>query len=151
MKTKILLFLIVIYSNAIHSQSVKDTTKDFTQVKNGNYIPFNLYDCFYTLDIIFDSSDKQNLLLSNEKEFTDNAHYEFGGWMYKNWQFKKNSRIKKYFRTIGVYNINAMLEIILNSYYKYYTDSSKNKEKLVHYFETYWKDASLKKTQRLSY
>jgi hypothetical protein len=128
----------------LYSQNIKDTIKDIENVKNGKYIPYNLYDCFYTLDIIIDSSDRNNIPLYTEKEYTYKAHTDFGQWLYDHWQFKKTSRIKKYFQSIEIYSIDNMLEIILNSYYKYYRDSSKNKVKIVQDIENYWKDLALK-------
>jgi hypothetical protein len=138
-----ILISILLFSNFLYSQSIKDTTKDIEKVKNGNYIPYNLYDCFYTLDIIIDSADRRNISLYTEREYTNKSYTDFGQWIYDHWQFKKASRIKKYFQSIGINTIDNMLGIILNSYYKYCQDSNKNKVNIVQHFEKYWKDIAI--------
>ena len=84
-----------------------------------HYIPKNLNECLIQLDNILSDSLKNEIINYSESEFIGNTRLGLGMYLRNKWGLWQESRLAKYFTSIGVYHPESMSVIILQSYYRH--------------------------------
>lgn len=86
--------------------------------------PKTLKGTFPYLDQKFDDTTMYNLTILPEDVVTRRLNFPFGMWIRNDWGLRKNSELKNYFNSQGVYNPEIMTSIIFTSYHRYLNNDS---------------------------
>jgi Fe2+ or Zn2+ uptake regulation protein len=101
------------------SEKIKLNDRPASDSIDGIYIPIDLEDCFHQLDRILSMTDKEEFRKMSERDAVSHYHFSLGLWIRNNWGLWGNSRLKIYFKKIGVKNPDAMSGMILTSYHRF--------------------------------
>jgi hypothetical protein len=86
---------------------------------DGNYIPFDLEDCFRDLDNLLDDTSKQTIIGQSAHDFVINSHIHLGTYLRNRWQLWGFSRLFFFFYKQGLCDPETMSDYILGEYNKY--------------------------------
>ncbi|MEZ4687504.1 MAG: DUF6794 domain-containing protein [Bacteroidia bacterium] len=100
--------------------------------------PHNLEQCFAQLDEMLADSTKDKIMAGSEDDFVVNSHFGLGRWMRNNWGLWGNSKLRKFFKKMGLFHPDDMSSIILRSYYRYLKDEEIRLEEQVKFYQDYW-------------
>ena len=84
-------------------------------------LPINLKECIKQIDLILDSTSKENIKRMKESEFSAYSLFELGIWIEKYWGLRNDSTLSQYFNKMGIYNPDVMSGMIIDSYYHFLT------------------------------
>lgn len=109
---------------------------------NGSYIPKNIDDCIDDMmKLIPEDKIKEIMEYKNENDFLGLEHMGLGMFIRNQYYLWHNSRLKVYFKTLGIEHPDVISQIILTSLYrKLYNQNIKFKE-LIFLFRWYQKNA----------
>jgi hypothetical protein len=85
---------------------------------NSVYIPKDLSECFDELEKRLDQTLIDEMKAVTESEMSK-YHFGVGMWMRNNWGLWGESRLAKYFNSLGVYQPDEMSGIILTSFWRH--------------------------------
>lgn len=112
------------------------------------YIPINLDDCTKQLDSMFVDSVKAKIRALTEDEFSGKYHFGVGMWMRNNWGLWKESRLSKYFNSLGIYHPDDMTGIIFDSYHRQLTGHERKLDEQIKHYQDYWEKAKKDELER---
>jgi len=119
--------------------------------KTGYFIPKDLEGCFVELDKAF-TTEMKNLLkrdppsVSNSKEISL-PNPLIASWILKSaWGLGYNTRISKYFISLGIDNPEDMGSIIFTSYKRYLREDPIDLDGQIDFFKKYWEQSELPPT-----
>ena len=99
-----------IQEELIQKRKVADTIDGF-------YIPKNLEECFFELNKLLKTKDKNEIKnLSNKNEMSK-FHFGLGMWLRNNWYLWGGSRLQLYFFAKGIDHPDDMTGLLLRFYY----------------------------------
>jgi hypothetical protein len=76
-------------------------------------------ECIAYLDTVIGFETKGDIIYFNELEFLKYHHDSFGFFLGEHWELEDDSDLAQYFNKMGIQSIDAMIEIILTSYYRH--------------------------------
>lgn len=101
-------------------------------------LPINLKECVKQIDVIIDSTTKENIKSMNESDFGYYYSAELRIWIENNWGLWRDSTLSQYFRKMGIYHSDDMSGIILTSYYRFLIGEKIKLKKQVKHYQEYW-------------
>ena len=128
----------LLQSACIAQDTKQSSNSQNVQQEELAYIPKNLEECFNELKKVM--TPEQLDEFKNKKE--DNVieyHHSIGRWIRNNWGLWSESRLAKYFNSIGIHHPDDMSGIILDSFYRHLNGKDIRLEEQVKYYQDYWK------------
>ena len=90
---------------------------------NGVYIPFNLEDCFKSLNEILKKEDIKTIQNLKSREKVIQYHHGLGTWIRNNWGLWGGSRLQQYLIGKGLKHPDYMSHSILEFYFDWLNDN----------------------------
>ena len=110
--------------------------------KRMEIIPSNLSECFSELDKIIDSSDEKDWFKnSTEEKVVGLTHHGFGSQLRNQWKlWEKDSKMSKYFSTLGVWHADDMSGIIITSYHRHINNIKVDLKGQIEQYTNFWNE-----------
>lgn len=135
MRMIILIMLLLVFPLACFAQDA--TTQATPKQEQGIYIPKDLEECFIELKKMLSSEELEEFKNKEEKDVVS-YHHSLGRWIRNNWGLWSESRLVKYFNSIGINHPDDMSGIILDSFYRHLNNKDIRLAEQVKYYQEYW-------------
>lgn len=119
-----------------------NATKD-KQSPTGVYIPTDLEDCFKELKKMLPADLVEKMKSAPEKKMIK-YHFGLGRWMRNNWGLWSQSRLREYFKKLGLAHPDDMSSVILKSFWRHLNKKPLKVGEQVKYYQEYWKKIKAK-------
>jgi hypothetical protein len=129
-----LLFLATV---AFAGETKINATKD-KKSPTGVYIPTDLEDCFLELKKMLPEKTVTEMKSGPEKDMIK-YHFGLGTWMRNNWGLWAGSRLREYFKKLGLAHPDDMSSVVLNSFWRHLNGKPLKVDEQVKYYQEYWK------------
>ena len=103
-----------------------------------DYVPQNLYDALSHLKKLLKPEQIQEMKQGTEQDMIQ-YHFGLGMWMRNNWGLWGNSKLRKWFISLGIHHPDDMSGIILNSLWRDLNDQPLHISKQVEFYNEFWK------------
>ena len=108
--------------------------------------PCNIDEAVIAFDYVLKPEDKERTWEWNEEKFTANLHHNIGRWIRNNWGlWDENSKLHKWFKSIGIWHADDMSGIILTTYFRKTHNLPIKFEEQIRWYIEYWEDQALTK------
>ena len=141
--------LLALVATAFAADYKINATKD-KDSPTGVYIPTDLEDCFKELKKMLPAELVSKMKSGTEKNMIK-YHFGLGTWMRNNWGLWSGSRLRDYFKKLGLSHPDDMSSVVLNSFWRHLNNKPLKVDEQVKYYQEYWKkikEKSKKKTPK---
>jgi hypothetical protein len=101
-------------------------------------IPNNLEECF---EILKQELSAEDIEYIKSMDSTAKLHHTLGRRIRNRWGFWSESKLKEYFKKMGLFHPDDMSGIILKSFHCHLKNKPLNLDEQVKYYQDYWKKA----------
>lgn len=129
-----LLFLV---TAAFAAETKINATKD-KDSPTGVYIPTDLEDCFKELKKMLPEDLVTKMKSGPEKDMIK-YHHGLGTWLRNNWGLWAGSRLREYFKKLGLAHPDDMSTVVLKSFWRHLNNKPLKVDEQVKYYQEYWK------------
>lgn len=134
---------------AAYAADVKiNATKD-EKSPTGVYIPTDLDDCFKELKKMLPADLVEKMKSGTEKNMIK-YHFGLGRWMRNNWGLWSQSRLREYFKKLGLAHPDDMSSVVLNSFWRHLNKKPLKVDEQVKYYQEYWQKMKEKNEKKKS-
>lgn len=114
-----------------------NATKD-EKSPTGVYIPTDLEDCFKELKKMLPADLVEKMKSAPEKDMIK-YHFGLGRWMRNNWGLWSQSRLREYFKKLGLAHPDDMSSVVLKCFWRHLNNKPLKVDEQVKYYQEYWK------------
>jgi hypothetical protein len=114
-----------------------NATKD-KESPTGVYIPTDLEDCFKELKKMLPADLVEKMKSGPEKDMIK-YHHGLGTWLRNNWGLWAGSRLRDYFKKLGLAHPDDMSSVVLYSFWRHLNGKPLKVDEQVKYYQEYWK------------
>lgn len=138
--------LLLLAAAALAADYKINATKDKNS-PTGVYIPTDLEDCFKELKKMLPAELVEKMKSGPEKEMIK-YHHGLGTWLRNNWGLWGGSRLREYFKKLGLAHPDDMSSVVLNSFWRHLNNKPLKVDEQVKYYQEYWKKMKEKNAKK---
>ena len=129
--------LLFLATAAFAAKTQINATKD-KDSPTGVYIPTDLDDCFKELKKMLPAELVEKMKSGPEKDMIK-YHHGLGTWLRNNWGLWAGSRLREYFKKLGLAHPDDMSSVVLKSFWRHLNNKPLKVDEQVKYYQEYWK------------